>query len=383
VAHGATVTTYQSASVPAGSQCVSEQRTCTNGALSGSFTSPTCAVTATTPCTLDGATIAHGANRIFYSAASIPFSQSCVTISQQRTCTNGILTGDTTFSHASCSASTSIVAFGATPNDQTDDTAAIQAALDAAPDGQDVTIPAGTFITSKTLDVKTAIHLKGQSSETSIIRYASNISIGPDQPIVRATPLNATIDGLTITDIQLDGNRANNTQPGEWNAGIELTTNNAYTVQNARLERLTIRNTVGDGITLRSIEPYVTLPNRIIISDSLIERWIEYRQGIAIVAGHEVTLSGNRIANHDSPASNGFAFDIEPNGFSGQNVRNIHFTNNTIENVPLGINIAHSSEPSIRNDSVVDNIYISGNIIHASVRAVQIDPVLQNNVSLQ
>ena len=44
IASGSSVTVYQSSSVPAGQQCVSQQRTCTNGTLSGSFTNSSCVV---------------------------------------------------------------------------------------------------------------------------------------------------------------------------------------------------------------------------------------------------------------------------------------------------------------------------------------------------
>jgi peptidoglycan hydrolase-like protein with peptidoglycan-binding domain len=48
VASGRTTTAYQNASVPFGQQCVSEQRTCSNGTLSGSYTNTSCAVQAQT-----------------------------------------------------------------------------------------------------------------------------------------------------------------------------------------------------------------------------------------------------------------------------------------------------------------------------------------------
>ncbi|TSC86911.1 MAG: hypothetical protein G01um10148_16 [Parcubacteria group bacterium Gr01-1014_8] len=44
ILHGGTVTAYQSSSVPAGGQCVSQTRTCNNGTLSGSYQYPSCSV---------------------------------------------------------------------------------------------------------------------------------------------------------------------------------------------------------------------------------------------------------------------------------------------------------------------------------------------------
>lgn len=52
IPHGQSVTAYQSSSVPAGQQCVSQTRTCTNGILSGSYQYATCSV-ATATCTPD------------------------------------------------------------------------------------------------------------------------------------------------------------------------------------------------------------------------------------------------------------------------------------------------------------------------------------------
>ncbi|MBI5458083.1 peptidoglycan-binding protein [Candidatus Kaiserbacteria bacterium] len=44
IAHNASITAYQSSSVPNGQQCVSQTRTCSNGTLFGSYTNGTCTV---------------------------------------------------------------------------------------------------------------------------------------------------------------------------------------------------------------------------------------------------------------------------------------------------------------------------------------------------
>src|SRR3989344_2051793 len=54
IAHGASVSAYQSSSVAYGSQCAQQTRTCSNGTLSGSYTYPSCTASApvtTTPTT--------------------------------------------------------------------------------------------------------------------------------------------------------------------------------------------------------------------------------------------------------------------------------------------------------------------------------------------
>lgn len=99
VAHGASVTAYQSSSVPYGSSCVSETRTCNNGTLSGSFTNPSCSVGAAASCNINGATVAHGASVTAYQSSSVPYGSSCV--SETRTCNNGTPTGS--YAYPSCS----------------------------------------------------------------------------------------------------------------------------------------------------------------------------------------------------------------------------------------------------------------------------------------
>lgn len=99
VNHGSSVTAYQAASVPWGGTCTSQARTCTNGVLSGTYSSKTCAVATPTNCTTPwGATVNHGASTTAYQTASVPSDGTCT--SQTRTCTNGTLSG--TYANSSC-----------------------------------------------------------------------------------------------------------------------------------------------------------------------------------------------------------------------------------------------------------------------------------------
>lgn len=115
VAHGATVTAYQAASVPTGSTCVSQVRTCTNGTLSGTHAFGSCSISAPSTCVFNGTTVNHGGTVIAYQAASVPTGNTCV--SETRTCTNGTLSGTYTFGScnvvaptgASCTASVKVV----------------------------------------------------------------------------------------------------------------------------------------------------------------------------------------------------------------------------------------------------------------------------------
>jgi hypothetical protein len=98
VPHGSSVTAYQTPNVPYGSSCVSESRSCDNGALSGSYAYASCSVNAPSNCTLDGTTVTHGTWATAYQSATVPFGSSCT--SQGRYCDNGSLSG--TYAYASC-----------------------------------------------------------------------------------------------------------------------------------------------------------------------------------------------------------------------------------------------------------------------------------------
>lgn len=100
VAHGASVRAYTTSTVPYGSVCQESTRVCNNGVLSGTGSYATCSVNAPASCLFNGQTIPHGGSVKGYQNPSVPFGQSCV--SEDRNCANGNLGGS--YSFASCSA---------------------------------------------------------------------------------------------------------------------------------------------------------------------------------------------------------------------------------------------------------------------------------------
>lgn len=108
IANGASVTVYSTAQVNYGQTCdsVKSTRTCSDGVLSGSGTIESCTVKAGASCTLDGQTYAHGASVDAYSAKTVVYGNSCSSIKQSRTCTNGSWSGSANYAYVSCSVGT-------------------------------------------------------------------------------------------------------------------------------------------------------------------------------------------------------------------------------------------------------------------------------------
>ncbi|MFZ9115320.1 MAG: hypothetical protein ACO24D_19565, partial [bacterium] len=74
---GQSVIAYQSSSVPFGESCSSQTRTCNNGTLTGSYSQSSCVVRSASDCSLNGNTVAHGADVTAYQSATVPFGETC------------------------------------------------------------------------------------------------------------------------------------------------------------------------------------------------------------------------------------------------------------------------------------------------------------------
>lgn len=98
IENGGRVWAYQNSGVPAGSQCVVEERACQNGVLSGSFNFRSCNVGAPSACIFNGQQIEDGDSVDAYETSSVAFGSNCNL--QSRKCNNGTLTGN--FEFGSC-----------------------------------------------------------------------------------------------------------------------------------------------------------------------------------------------------------------------------------------------------------------------------------------
>ncbi|MBY0553965.1 hypothetical protein K2P97_05520 [bacterium] len=98
IENGNAITAYLNSSEAAGGTCVSEQRICTDGILSGEYQYSSCAVNQPASCLFNGQTVANGETVLAYNTTNIEIGEECT--SENRTCNNGILSGS--FQYASC-----------------------------------------------------------------------------------------------------------------------------------------------------------------------------------------------------------------------------------------------------------------------------------------
>ena len=93
IANGATVSGYSAAQVGSGQTCasVAATATCTNGVLSKNIYSA-CSIATSASCQFNGQFLPDGASITSYLTASVPFGSACSP--EVRTCTNGTLSGN-------------------------------------------------------------------------------------------------------------------------------------------------------------------------------------------------------------------------------------------------------------------------------------------------
>ena len=185
----------------------------------------------------------------------------------------------------------SVTAFGAKGDGVTDDTAAIQSALDAAEvSGLTLLIPDGTYSTTAALTVGDNTSIIGSGTISAVIPGAITRAL-----IVAGD--NVVIDGITI-----DGNKAAYSGSTEWKHGIFIS---------AGCSTVTVRNVItksnkGDGIY---VEGGATPATRITLEN--VTSTGNHRQGLTISGGRDVLVIGGSYTATSGTAPQA-GIDIEP-----------------------------------------------------------------------
>lgn len=100
ILHDGLVTAFQASRVAFGQTCKQEQRKCNDGVLDGSYTKLSCTVDAPLSCTFNDKNIAHNGSVLAYATSTVAAGGTCV--SANRTCSNGVLGGNATYTFSAC-----------------------------------------------------------------------------------------------------------------------------------------------------------------------------------------------------------------------------------------------------------------------------------------
>ncbi len=182
--------------------------------------------------------------------------------------------------------------YGAVGNGVADDRPAIQAAIDAAAaaGGGGVYCPEGTYRvtdagSARCITLKSNVRLFGAG-------YGSVLKLADDQPIsVRIITSEGSFTNIAVSNLRLDGNRANQATCNELKAAIFLTGGSR-----ALMSRLWIHGACGDGIQAWGTDDgseATELADELIYSEIL--AWDNFRTGFVLEHVGRVNISHSTI----------------------------------------------------------------------------------------
>ncbi len=232
---------------------------------------------------------------------------------------------------------------GATPNDSSNDTTAIQAAIDqAASTGGTAYVPDGTYMidTFKRVMMKSGVTLK-MSSGAVLKAIGSNRSI---YDVIRVEYVsNVNIIGGTV-----QGDRYSHSGTGgEHGHGIEV-----WGGKNVVIEGLTTKDAWGDGVYVGAGAANVTLCS--VIADN------NRRQGLTLTSVDGVLVKNSVFKNSNGTIPYA-GIDIEPN--VSEFVRNVRILNSQMSyNKGPGLQFGFSSSQAAATSGIA-NVTVDGNTI--------------------
>lgn len=234
--------------------------------------------------------------------------------------------------------SVSVKDFGAVGDGVTNDTAAIQAAINAAA-GKTLYINAGTYITRQLNLV----------SDLTIVFDPSAVL----QAAVGYTATECVMRLTSISNVVIHGNHANIVMnkaeytTGEQRHGIRL-----VTCSNVTINDLHVSDTGGDGYYIGSADSASACTN-VYLNNCFSDN--ARRNGLSIVSGDGVYINGGEYSNTNGTSPQ-FGIDIEANG-SGESLKNINIIGVTTKNNALGgIQVVLEQNGSTTTNNVSINI---------------------------
>lgn len=198
------------------------------------------------------------------------------------------------------SAASDVTRFGAKGDGAHDDTAAIQAAIDAAPSGGTVYVPAGTYRVAVGRSPNAGIRLK---SQLTFVMH--------DRAVLAAIPTadgsSAILKAWSVSNVQIFGGslvgerKGHLGNGGEWGMGLDVRDSSAVTVVGT-----VARDAWGDGFYIGG-KANSDIHFCGVVADG------NRRNGMSIVAAKGMTVLSSRFIN-TAGTSPQAGLDIEPNG---------------------------------------------------------------------
>ncbi|RKE80250.1 tandem-95 repeat protein [Rhizobium sp. AG855] len=211
-----------------------------------------------------------------------------------------------------------VLEYGATPNDDTVDSAAIQAAIDAAyaAGGGTVYIPAGTFLMTGNpanssdgcIEVRSNVTLTGAGIGETVLKLVDHFDARINGMI--RTPVDQNASNVVIENLTIDGNRANNI---EHQAGIitGVKEGNGLIHQDITIRGVEVMNCNAYGVNPHEITYDLLVENCISHDngkDGFVADYVEggiYRNNIAynnVRHGFNITTSSNDLVLENNTA---------------------------------------------------------------------------------
>jgi hypothetical protein len=281
-----------------------------------------------------------------------------------------------------------VTALGAKGDDKTDDTEAIQKALDQ---NDNVYIPAGTYM----IDVEKSLELR--SNQTLILDKLAVLQALPTTKANSSVIKIENASNVTISGGQIIGERySHKGTSGEWGMGILIDTG----ADNVTISNMTISDCWGDGLYLGGTSPVTKITIDNVISAN------NRRQGLSITNAKQITIKNSVFKDTNGIAPEA-GIDIEPNegkitediaiintqcyGNAGSGldlmginetiqrveVKNSNFKNNS----GIGIRIVNAKDLVFKN-SVASNNYFGLEIPRDASNIKFIDMAITNNLSV-